>query len=282
VYKRQPLALAAYHLLRSGWREWRRVETWLAVAPLAALEAVYVGLRLPRFLAAAEGEASGLGYLGWHVPTNLFVYLGWPLVPTWSWAAGWAVARGAAAIAVLRLAEALARRGDWRLLFSLLFWLLFAVPYATNEPQLQAGRYNYILLVPYAVLGARVLADTAAWLAPRLPRLTPRARGTLWAGALLAAAVPALVLHAHHQRSLHAVADSSRDLLLALQAQYPRLPAGATLYVDNAPPSLLFAGGPFYLDPLVDLFYGTDVHVVLGQPPPGAAAPVYSFVYRPR
>jgi hypothetical protein len=277
-----PLLLAAYHLLRAGPAPWRRPSTWLPLLPLAALEGAYLGLRLPHLLEAARGEASGLGSLGWHVPQNLFLYLGWPLVPVWSWAAGWAVLRGLAAILVLRLAEALLRRRDWRWAFLMLFWLLFALPYATNAPELQAGRYQYLLLAPLSVLGAQVLAEAAAWLAPRLPRPAQAARGALWAGALLALAVPALLLHIYHQRNLHAVADSGHQLLLALQAQYPQLPAGAALYVQNAPPALLFNGGPFYLDPLVDLFYGVDVRVVLGEPPPGAAAPVYSFAYRPR
>ncbi|HXG41241.1 MAG TPA: glycosyltransferase family 39 protein [Dehalococcoidia bacterium] len=276
-----PLAMAAYHLLRLGPRHWRTPSAWVPLLPLGGLVLGYVGLRLPHFREAAAGEASGLGSLGWHIFENLFLYLGWPLVPVWSGAPGWTVLRGLAAIGVLRLAEALLRRGDWRWAFLMLFWLLFALPYATNAPELQAGRYNYLLLAPLSILGAQVLAEAAAWLAPRLPRPAQGARSAVWVGALLALALPALVLHVYHQRNLHAVADSSRDLLVALQSQFPRLPAGAVLYVENAPPALLFAGSPFYLDPMVDLFYGVDVQVALGRPPMSGPS-VYSFVYRPR
>jgi len=277
-----PLVLAVYHLLRLGHEAWRRPRALLpALLPVAVL-AGYVGLRLPTFLQAAAGESSGLGSLGWHVPQNLFLYLGWTVVPVWSGGPAWDVARGAGAILVLRVMEAVVRRGGGPGRFLLLWWLLFALPYATGEPALQAGRYNYILLAPLSILGAQVLRDVAVWLAPRLPSLRPLPQAALWAGALIALAVPAVFLHAYHQRTLHGVADSGHDLLMALQAQYPRLPAGATLYVDNAPPALIFDGGPFYLDPMVDLFYGVDVRVVLGQPPPGADAPVYSFVFRPR
>jgi hypothetical protein len=276
-----PLALAAYHLLRAGPRQWPRLSTWLPLLPLAALVLGYVALRLPHFREAAAGEASGLGSLGWHIFENLFLYLGWPLVPVWSGDPGWTVLRGLSAILVLRLAESLLRRRDWRWAFLMFFWLLFALPYATNAPELQAGRYNYLLLAPLCILGARLLADAASWLAPRMPRLAQAASPALWAGALLALAVPALLLHVYHQRNLHAVADSSHDLLAALQAQYPRLPPGSVLYVENAPPALLFEGGPFYLDPMVDLFYGVDVQVALG-PPPTSGPSVYSFVYRPR
>ena len=52
-------------------------------------------------------------------------------------------------------------------------------------------------------------------------------------------------------------------LLLTALLYLPSLPAGSTLYVVDAPPARLFAGGPFFMTPAVQWYHpGVETKVV--------------------
>lgn len=266
--------LPAYYFLVHAPQDWRRPRAWLRFVPFFAVAAAYALMRFSVTRAVASGEGgNAVGTVGWHMFTNVFLFNGWTLVPILSDLGRWLpVVMGAAAILLMRVHERFFFHGGGAGRFVVLWWYAVAFTYSTAGwiRPLLAGRYLYMASAAFAILSGMFVV----WLIDRLPiwlqalpgwrpSLAPVLRAVLPVAIVIAVIPPLAWGTLHHQGSMAETGRDSQALLTQLRETYPSLPAGSTLYVVDAPPALLFAGGPFFMTPAVQWYYpDVDTKVV--------------------
>lgn len=259
-------ALAGWHLAIARRGALRSPATWLPLAPFAALAVLYVLIRSRGFTEPVSNRA--VFDYGDHVWTNLSYYLGRAVVPFREPTAGWRLELQQRSELVLPLGIVLlliARRPRPALLLAAFILSLFSV--APNL--LGVGpRYLYFSVPLLALGGAIALADLAE-AAPRLRRAVAAAAPAVIVLGVVGAALVVNSRVAHWRES---GPDLQQAWVEELQAAYPDLPEGATLYcAGNIPPLLTIFDG-INLGPAVRWYYPQAAGAV--YLPPGAEPPV--------
>lgn len=249
------IIIPAYYFLVHRPQDWRRPAAWLQFAPFAVVLLAYALLRLAVLgnVAAGEGE-SGIGSLGWHMFVNMFKFNGWAIVPIFNQFSVWVtVVQGAAAILLLRASERCLVKGSGIERFLVVWWYASLLTYSTQATFLLGGRYMYTPMIAFVILLGLTVARVANF-EFRRPWLVPAARVGL-AGIMVVALVLATALTVRHERNFNDNAHESEAVLNQLEETYPTLPVGSTLYVVDAPESMLFGDTPLYLEPAVRMYY---------------------------
>ena len=253
------LILPAYYFLVHAPEDWRRPRAWVRFAPFFAVLGAYAILRfsITRDVASGAG-GNAVGSVGWHMFTNVFLFDGWMLVPIFSSIGRWLpVALGFAAILLMRVHEEFFFRRGRAGRFVVVWWYVVVFVYSTAGwvKPLMAGRYLYMASGAFAILSGLVVVWGLDLVRRFRPDLRPLA-GVVVPVALIVLVAPALSWGTlHHERTFSDGARDGQLFLEQLRDTYPSLPEGSTLYVVNPPPTLLFAGGPFFLTPAVQWYY---------------------------
>ncbi|WP_322796477.1 hypothetical protein [Tepidiforma sp.] len=259
-------ALVGWHILVTRRGALAARETWLPLVPFAVLAALYVLVRTRGFTEPLSNRA--IFDYGDHVWANLPYYLGRAVVPFREPTAGWRLTLqewSAPLVPAAIVALVALRRPRPALLLAAFVLSLFSV--APNL--LGVGpRYLYFSIPLLALGGAIALAD----LAEGRPWLRRASSAAAPAVVVLGVVGAALVVDSRVAHWRESGPDLQQAWVEALQAVYPDLPEGATLYcAGNVPPLLTIFDG-INLGPAVRWYYPAAAGAV--YLPPGAEPPV--------